>query len=493
MKGRLAFNGAPTRNWITSEDKSSPTVLNESLKLTCAVDAYENRDVMSMDVPNAYLHATLPQKEIGERVVMKIRGKLVDWLVEIDPLAYLDYVVIERGERVLYLQVLRAIYGMLEAGLLWYRKFRKDLEAKGFKFNRYDGCVANKLVKNSQQTIRFHVDDLLSSHKDPGVNSELARWAQKKYGNFKPVKVTRGKIHDFLGMKLDFSVPGECHISQENHIDELVSEWPEKIKSDDKIHTPAANNLFEVGTGNVVDEKHKGIFHRCVAKGLFISDRSRPDITPTISVLAGRVQKPNKSDWEKCRRLVRYLRCTRNLHLILRYDGCCISKWHIDASFAVHSDFRSHSGGILFLHEKSGGIMTGSTKQKLNTRSSTEAELVAADDFLAKVLWVRLFMADQGINLTENMVGQDNKSAIILEENGRASVGKRSRAMNIRYFAIKDSCDLGHIKIFHVPTDSMVGDFFTKPLQGEKFQKFRELILGMKNASSSSPKRNVRQ
>ena len=137
--------------------------------------------------------------------------------------------------------------------------------------------------------------------------------------------------------------------------------------------------------------------------------------------------------------------------------------------------------------------MTGSTKQKLNTRSSTEAELVAADDFLAKVLWVRLFMADQGINLTENMVGQDNKSAIILEENGRASVGKRSRAMNIRYFAIKDSCDLGHIKIFHVPTDSMVGDFFTKPLQGEKFQKFRELILGMKNASSISPTPTVRQ
>ena len=127
-------------------------------------------------------------------------------------------------------------------------------------------------------------------------------------------------------MKLDFSVPGECHISQEDHIDELVSEWPEKMKSNDQVHTPAANNLFEVGTGNVVDEKHKGIFHRCVAKGLFISDRSRPDITPTISVLAGRVQKPNRSDWGKCRRLVRYLRCTKNLHLILRYDGCSISK-----------------------------------------------------------------------------------------------------------------------------------------------------------------------
>ena len=130
--------------------------------------------------------------------------------------------------------------------------------------------------------------------------------------------------------------------------------------------------------------------------------------------------------------------------------------------------------------------MTGSTKQKLNTRSSTEAELVAADDFLSKVLWVRLFMEYQGINLVRNMVGQDNKSAIILEENGRSSVGKQSRAMNVRYFAIQDRCDLGHVKIYHVPTESMVGDFFTKPLQGDKFRKFRELILGMKNSSSGS-------
>ena len=75
------------------------------------------------------------------------------------------------------------------------------------------------------------------------------------------MKVKRGKIHDFLGTKLDFSVPGECHVSQGDHIDELVSEWPEKIKNDDRIHTPAANNLFDVGGGGLLDEKSAGILH----------------------------------------------------------------------------------------------------------------------------------------------------------------------------------------------------------------------------------------
>ena len=79
-------------------------------------------------------------------------------------------------------------------------------------------------------------------------------------------------------------------------------------------------------------------------------------------------------------------------------------------------------------------------------------------------------MQDRGINLVKNLVGQDNKNAIILKENGHTLVGKRSHAMNVHYFPIKDSCDLEHIKIYHIPSDSMVGDFFTKPLQGDEFQ-----------------------
>ena len=77
----------------------------------------------------------------------------------------------------------------------------------------------------------------------------------------------------------------------------MVSEWPEKIKKDDNVPTPALNNLFEVGGGGLLNEKSARVFHRCIAKDLFISDRSRPDITPTISVLSSRVKKANGSDW----------------------------------------------------------------------------------------------------------------------------------------------------------------------------------------------------
>ena len=103
-------------------------VLNESLMLTCAIDAFQRRDIMSLDIPNAYIQAELPKQKKGERIVMKVRGELVDWLCQIDPVEYLPFVIVEKGVRVLYLLVTKAIYGMLQAGLLWYCKLRTDLE-----------------------------------------------------------------------------------------------------------------------------------------------------------------------------------------------------------------------------------------------------------------------------------------------------------------------------------------------------------------------------
>ena len=154
-------------------------------------------------------------------------------------------------------------------------------------------------------------------------------------------------------------------------------------------------------------------------------------------------------------------------------------KWFIDASFAVHPDFKSHTGSIMTMGE--GAMQVMSRKQKLVSRSSTEAELIAVDDAVTMVLWTRLFMEHQGYPIEQNILYQDNKSAILLETNGRKSAGKRSRAINIRYFFITDQVELGNIKIEHCPTDDMIGDFMTKPLQGEKFRKFRQMILGEQN------------
>jgi hypothetical protein len=79
-------------------------------------------------------------------------------------------------------------------------------------------------------------------------------------------------------------------------------------------------------------------------------------------------------------------------------------------------------------------------------------------------------------DVEKNIVYQDNKSAILLERNGKKSSGKQTRALNIRYFFTTDQVEKGNRQIEHCRTNNMVGDFSTKPLQGEKFQRFRNNI-----------------
>ena len=89
------------------------------------IDAKENRDVMTADIPNAFIQAHMPKLENGEdRVIMKITGVLVDLLVKLAPDVYTSYVVFENGKKVLYVEILRALYGMLVAALLWYKTLK---------------------------------------------------------------------------------------------------------------------------------------------------------------------------------------------------------------------------------------------------------------------------------------------------------------------------------------------------------------------------------
>jgi hypothetical protein len=155
-------------------------------------------------------------------------------------------------------------------------------------------------------------------------------------------------------------------------------------------------------------------------------------------------------------------------------------KWWIDASFAVHPDMRSHTGATISLGQ--GSPFSFSRKQRVNTKSSTEAELVGVDDGMPLILWTRHFLTNQGFKVKDNVVYQDNQSAILLEKNGKSSSGRRTRHLDIRYFFVTDRIKNGDLQIEYCPTGDMVADFFTKPLQGSLFRKLRGIILNLPNA-----------
>jgi len=177
-------------------------------------------------------------------------------------------------------------------------------------------------------------------------------------------------------MKFDFSQPGKVIVTMIDYIKEVLDAFSKAAPSEKGTKSSAApRDLFTTNEDCPKLRPSKAVvFHNLTAKVLFATKRARPDTCTSVAFLTTRVREPDKDDWRKLCHLMKYLRATWDLPLILSADGTGIVKWWIDTSFAVYPNMRGHTGGGTSLGR--GFPIVSSTKQKLNTHSSTEAELV---------------------------------------------------------------------------------------------------------------------
>ena len=158
IKGRTVAGGNKQRDFISKEDSMSPTVSTEAVLLSCIIDAEEERDVAVIDIPNAFIQTRVENEK--DMVYIRVRGILVDLLIEIAPDVYGSYVKLDKkGTKVLILQCLNEIYGTMVASLMYYNNFCSTLKRNNFVINPYDRCTANRMVDGKQKTIVWHVDD----------------------------------------------------------------------------------------------------------------------------------------------------------------------------------------------------------------------------------------------------------------------------------------------------------------------------------------------
>ena len=152
-----------------------------------------------------------------------------------------------------------------------------------------------------------------------------------------------------------------------------------------------------------------------------------------------------------------------------------VLKWYVDGSHNVHWDCKGHGGAVFLLGRRA--TSSYSRKLKLNTRSSTETELVTADMFMPEMLWSLHFIQAQGYEVECVGLYQDNISTQLLIKNGKMSSGKKTKHIKAKFFFIKDRVDDGEIKVFDCPAEEMWGDIMTKPLQGIAFQLMRAKLM----------------
>jgi hypothetical protein len=190
---------------------------------------------------------------------------------------------------ILYVKMQKALHGLQRSALLFYHRLVSDLEHASFVINPSDPCIANKQVGGNQMMVCWHVNDLKVSHIDPTEVTCFGNWLSGKYGV--TIGGHRGKIHDYLGMILNYSHKGKIN-------------FPEEISG--YRATAAADHLFTVrdaATSQLLLEDQARAFHHMVAQLLFLSARARHDIQPVTAFLTIRVQHPDKDDWGKQKQL----------------------------------------------------------------------------------------------------------------------------------------------------------------------------------------------
>ena len=479
IKGRIVGGtGASSQDKSKYQDLSSPTVRFETVALLLKSAATTGMQVAVADIPGAYLHAkfqdmTTEGAADNKRYIVA-KGMLAKMMGAVDAECAR---CMDKDTGDLYLQLNKALYGLIEAAKLWYSEISNMLLGQGFKQSLADPCLF--MHEERQLLVGLYVDDMITLYKSKSDLQWFLSLLEAKYG---PPRVQSGDTVDYLNVEItrlqrnagQFPA-GSFVASQEKYLRKLKEMHPDWFWRDATALAPHDETLFSETNAEPAD--NPADFTSLVMAFLYVCTRARPDIFLGISYLCTRTKSPTKGDEEKLRRLCSYVNNTIQLVLVFSpSEQMQVMAW-IDASYAVHEDAKSHSGTVITAGlERGSPTFIRSRKQKLVSRSSTEAELIALHDGSPQVTWTRQLLEELGHTQGPATIFQDNKSTIFMAEKGAGNFN-RTRHIAVRYFSIKELVDDKVVNIQYLPTGQMIADPMTKPVTGSRFIEWRNSIL----------------
>jgi hypothetical protein len=214
---------------------------------------------------------------------------------------------------------------------------------------------------------------------------------------------------------------------------------------------------------------------------LWLACNTRPDITEAVNTVCRFNQNPGISHWTAVKRILRYLKGTSKLGVTLGGTEETLQLvGYADADWARDIDSRRSTTGYVFML----GSYPVTWKSKLQVTpalSTMEAELMAITAANQEAQWIRKLLNDIGYaQLEATVLNEDNQSCIKYIYGTKWS--PRSKHIGVRYYYVKDSVKNGEVKIQYCPTQNMVADMLTKPLNTETFCKHRT-ALGLRSAT----------
>jgi hypothetical protein len=410
---------------------------------------------VKIDVKGAFVQTPMS----GEPTYVKLDPKVTKYAKSLYP----EFVKRVEADGCLYMRLLKALYGCVQASALWYALIWRFLEDRDYTVSPTDPCVFVRQVGEKIFILLLYVDDILGIVDDKEAR-KLKTHLEARFGMVQFEEC--GRL-SYLGMEVDITDAGTS-IDMSFYVRQLV-ESAETKRMLMVYDSPGTRESFVIQDGGEkLQNANRVYLHSTVAKLLYLAKRARPDVLTVVIFLCTRVQDATVEDERKLIRVLGYLK-----NMLSATERNCAVVAYVDAAFALHHDSKSHTGVIVYV----GGTLAyvASRKQKSMSKSPTEAELIALTDTVGLIELFQEFVEFVTKKKLEvPMAYQDCKAVVSLVTIGGGKL--RTKHLRARMHLAKEMVDEGRLKVIYKEAENMVADGFSKPYDPAQHKAFAELI-----------------
>ncbi len=446
-KARLVAKGFDQVEGIDYSETFSPVVKIQSIRVLLAIAINEGLFVHHIDISTAFLYGSLDEEvyiEPPEGLQQKLKPDSV-------------------------LKLNKALYGLKQASRSWNKTIVSFLNDLNFKQLQTDNCI----FYSKFLIIAIYVDDFIIIGAD---EMKIVEFKINISNKFKTKDL--GRINCILGLQIEYLNTETVMIHQKKYIEKIIKAFKLQDTKETDIplqpnHKLSAELLNEDEQLRNFIEPEK--YRKAIGSLIYLMISTRPDISYSVSVLSRFMQKPRELHWRFVKRLLRYIKTTKNYCIIYRKNKTKNSELlgYSDADYAGSVEDRKSTSGYVFTYNNC--IVTwNSAKQKTVSLFSTEAEYVALTTAIKEALWLEQLLSELNRSQKEIKMFCDNKSTICLTKN--PEFHSRSKHIDIRYHFIKEKIKEKKINIEYISTEDMLADIFTKAVPRIKHYKAIELL-----------------
>ena len=441
FKARLVAQGFGQVEGVDFSEVYAPVVRLTTFRTLLAIASKRKMHVMHFDAKTAFLNGNLSE----EIFMRQPKG----------------FEIGKDGEYVCRLR--KSLYGLKQAAKSWNDVLHMELCKLGLKQSIVDHCL---YTKDKELYVLVYVDDLIVASTNRDLISKFETEIKSKF----EIKCL-GQVKQYLGMEVQRDKNGDFSINQSQYIREIINMTG---LSDAKISkTPIDVGYFKLKDDNTFDNKM--IYHKVIGQLLYVSVNTRPDIAASVSILSQKVTNPSTKDWNELKRILRYLKGSIDLKLKCSQNGKMMDLiGYCDADWAEDSCDRKSRSGFIFTYN-GGTVSWASRKQHCVALSTAEAEYVALTEACQELSWLQALLNEFGEKVTTpTTIFEDNQSTLKMIQSDKFS--NRTKHMDLKFHFIKEMNHDGLVDFVYCPSTEMTADILTKPIQGNRILKLREMI-----------------